>query len=82
MKFFCYAMFFWALTAMGCVTTHEQGAKGTVSKAHHESPPPPVTAAQVQKENAHNVSEALWDEMDRQAQNELLHESAAVPPKK
>jgi hypothetical protein len=35
--------------------------------------------AQVQPENAHKISQALWDEMDRQAQDEMLKESAAKP---
>ncbi len=83
MKFFCYAMIFWALTAMGCVTSHADVAKGTW-KGHHEPPPAPVTPAQVQQENAHKVSEALWDEMDRQAQDEMLKESEVkkAPSKK
>jgi hypothetical protein len=40
-------------------------------------PPPPVTANQVSRENAHALSQALWDEMDREAQNEQLTESSA-----
>jgi hypothetical protein len=84
MKVFCFATVFWALTAMGCVTTREKSAKGTVWKGHDEPPLPPVTPTQVQQENAHKCSQALWDEMDRQAQDELLKESLAktVPPKK
>ncbi len=83
MKVLFYATFFWTLTAMGCVTTHEKSSTGTSWKAHTK-PPPPVTADQVQQENARTVAQALWDELDRQDQDELLKESAAkpVPPKK
>jgi hypothetical protein len=78
MKVFWFAGIFWVLTAMGCVTTpKDKGATGTIWKAHNEPPPAPVTPGQVQPENAHKMSQALWDEMDRQAQDEMLKESAA-----
>jgi len=48
-------------------------------KAPNAPPPSPVMPAQVQPENAHKISQALWDEMDRQAQDEMLKESAAKP---
>jgi hypothetical protein len=78
MKIFWLATVFWALTGMGCVTTqHDKSGTGTIWKSHNEPPPLPVTPAQVQPENAHKVSQALWDEMDRQDQDELLKENAA-----
>jgi hypothetical protein len=84
MKFFFYATIFWALTGMGCVTPNKDVAKGTIWKAHQESSPAPVTPDQVQPENANKMAYALWDEMDRQDQEELLKESQAktVSPKK
>jgi hypothetical protein len=78
MKVFWFATIFWALTCMGCVTTqHDKSGTSTIWKSHNELPPPPVTPAQVEPETAHKVSQALWDEMDRQAQDELMKENAA-----
>ena len=84
MKTTWFAVCFLTLTAMGCVTAHQSSVKGTIWKGHDGPPPPPVTPAQVEPDNAHKMSDALWDEMDRQAQDELLKENAAkaVPAKK
>jgi hypothetical protein len=84
MKTIWIAACFLTLTAMGCVTSHEASVKGTIWKGRDEPPPGPVTPAQVTPENADKMSDALWDEMDRQAQDELLKENAAkaVPAKK
>jgi len=35
-------------------------------------PPGPITAALVEPANAHRVAEAVWDEMDREQQKDLL----------
>ena len=65
MKALWLAACFLAVLAMGCVTTQEK-TKGTVWKAHNEPPQPPVTPAQVKPENAHKLSDALWDEIVKQ----------------
>jgi len=78
MKVLWFAGFFCLLTSLGCVSTRDKGATGTSLKVH-EPPPPSVMPAQVQPENARKISQALWDEMDRQAQDEMLKESAAKP---
>jgi hypothetical protein len=67
-----------AMTATGCVTGHQEITKGWQARPPAAPPPPPpVTAGQVSRENAHAVSQALWDEMDRVAQNEALDQPSA-----
>ena len=78
MKVLWFAGCFCVLTCLGCVSTRDKGTTGTM-KAPNAPPPSPVMPAQVQPENAHKISQALWDEMDRQAQDEMLKESAAKP---
>jgi hypothetical protein len=39
-------------------------------------PPGPITAALVEPANAHRVAEAVWDEMDRDQQQDLVPASA------
>lgn len=84
MKAICCVTLFLTLMAVGCVTTQEKGGKGTMWKSHVEPPPPPVMPAQVEPENAHKQSQALWNEMDHQEESDLLKENAAkaAPPKK
>lgn len=50
------------------------------SSASWSRPAPLITATQVTTENAHHLSQALWDEMDRQARQEPVGGSAAAAP--
>jgi len=81
MKYLLGTVLLLALTAVGCVTEHQQIIK-TPAKQPAPPAPPPVSASQVNGENAHAVSQALWDEMDRQSQNELLDNAKTSPAKK
>jgi hypothetical protein len=71
------------VTCAGCVSNHQEITKVLHSQPEEAPAAPPVTANQVDKDNAHRMSEALRDEMDRAAQNELLTEpTAKTPPSK
>ncbi len=80
----------WALLAfcfMGCLPALRPDARvpGTsvpTARPATSTAPPPVTANQVTRENAHAMSQALWDEMDRLEQNDLLVDSKSSPKKK
>ncbi len=81
MKYLQRALVLLALIGGGCIANHQELSKSWKSPEKAPPPPPaPVTATQINRENAHNASQALWDEMDRQAQNELLPESKANNP--
>ncbi len=84
MKYLYYAIVLWPLAGLGCVGNQQEITKGWNVAAPAPLPPPPVvTANQVNQENAHQASQALWDEMDRQAQNELLNQAnSKTPPSK
>jgi hypothetical protein len=45
-------------------------------------PPGPVTADQVEAGNAHRLADAVWDEMDREQQNDLLRAGTKDSKKK
>lgn len=81
------------LGAAGCwpqsplLSLRVQGEKGTLDSHVTKSPlipkmVAPVTPAQVTKENARDMSTALWDEMDRAEQCDLLPEIKSPMPKK
>jgi hypothetical protein len=83
MKWAFTAILIGVLAGTGCLSphlAHSTDPKGnkTPSSPGPAPAPPPVTPTQVKPDNAHAVSQALWDEMDRQAQDELLVEN--VPP--
>jgi hypothetical protein len=83
MKHFAYVLLLGALAGMGCVSTHEHlSAKKAATQSMPV--PPPVTAAQINPENAHDMSQALWDELERQMHSEMATGNAArsIPPSK
>ena len=42
-------------------------------------PPPPVTADQITPENAYEKAQALWDELDREAQQPVVQPAPLGP---
>jgi hypothetical protein len=64
----------------GCLSNHQEITKAWQTRPAPAPPPPaPVTAGQVSRDNAHALSQALWDEMERDSQNEQLNELSAKP---
>lgn len=57
-------------------------ANSDVTATRSLSSPAPVSARQITPQNARNLSQALWDEMDRVEQDEYLQENASPTPKK
>jgi hypothetical protein len=76
MKHLLGALVLLAATA-GCVTNHQDIIKSAPAQPA-PPPPPPVTDGQVNNQNAHAVSQALWDEMDRDSQNQQLDQPKAT----
>jgi hypothetical protein len=77
MKHYARALLLLALCG-GCVSNHPAITKGWQSHPAPAPPPPAaVTANQVSRDNAHALSQALWDEMERESQNESLSELGA-----
>ena len=87
MKHLAWALFLGALTGTGCVSSHEHMSTSKDTKEvrrDNVALPPPVTPGQINPDNAHAMSQALWDEMERQAQNVSVdgHSAAATPAAK
>jgi hypothetical protein len=74
MKHLARALLLLALCG-GCIGNHQEIVKTLPSRP--APAPPPVTASQVNRENAHALSQALWDELERDSQNEQLNEPSA-----
>jgi hypothetical protein len=61
------------VTCVGCFTwPHDFRSGGAQAPLPAPLPPGPVTADQVETGNAHRVADAIWDEMDREQQNDIL----------
>jgi hypothetical protein len=72
MKKALLALILLGMTA-GCFTwPHDFRSGGTQAPLPAPLPPGPVIAEQVEAGNAHRLADAVWDEMDREQQNDLL----------
>jgi hypothetical protein len=59
-------------SAVGCFSMPQKKDAQVAPKLIVEPlPPGPITADQVEATNAHRVAEAVWDEMDREQQNNM-----------
>jgi hypothetical protein len=77
------ALLILAACGMGCVHLGTPKKDARQPAPLTKNPPAPeVTAGQVTNENAHDVSRSLWDEMDRQTEEEAVRENAAKAPAK
>jgi hypothetical protein len=68
-------MLFLALSNAGCFTGHDSRSLGTKDALPAPLPVGPITADQIDAANAHRYAEAVWDEMDRDQQKDLLKEN-------
>ena len=72
MKYALCAGVLWIAIGSGCVSNHENVAPAKETPAERVRTPacPRVSAGDVNPDNAHAMSQALWDELDRQSENE------------
>lgn len=64
-----------AVWMTGCVSWPHAGpptAAPIPSREHAGIPPGPITADEVNPANAHQIADAIWDEMDREQLKEQM----------
>jgi hypothetical protein len=72
MKRTAFFGFFFALTAAGCLPLlPTQDSRMPPAKTKAMSPSPSVTSSQVNSQNARQISQALWEEMERADQEPI-----------
>jgi hypothetical protein len=78
------SIFFWImlfLASTGCVSDKSALAPPRTPLLPIAEPPP-IIAEHVTAANAHEKSQALWDELDREAQKELIAPTSKSPEKR